>query len=169
MWTVLALNSLERLGPALSENARTSLSRNRERARAWLKEAKPATRIDWLALQMRLAREFGETRREGELRQELLAQQNADGGWGFTRGGESLPHVTGESLHALSLSGTPATSRAVQAAAGYLLKTQRADGSWEAISRQALGAGKPRKVNEITNHWGTAWASLGLLSTLPVK
>ena len=57
--------------------------------------------------------------------------------------------------------------REVRKCVTYVLQTQRPDGSWEAISRQALGKGEPRKGNEVTVHWGTGWATLDLLSGLP--
>jgi hypothetical protein len=34
---------------------------------------------------------------------------------------------------------------------------------------QALGNGAADKVNAVTVHWGTGWAALGLLRTLPAK
>jgi hypothetical protein len=34
------------------------------------------------------------------------------------------------------------------------------------LSRTALAADKPGKVNDVTIHWGTGWATIGLLRTL---
>lgn len=164
MWAVLALMAME--CRPLDEKTRSTLVASRERALAWLGEGQPGQRTDWVALRMLLDSERGQADRAAALRRELVTRQNPDGGWPFAKGGESLPHVTGECLYALARAGGK-DEAAVSRGARYLLVGQRADGSWEALSRQALGAGKPRKVNEITVHWGTAWAALGLLQTLP--
>lgn len=167
MWTVLALASLEKVGEALPSDGRAKVVQHRTRALAWLKEGKPATRTDWLALRMLVEREFGQQDRALGMQKELLARQNQDGGWGFVQGDASHPHASGESLYALSVMGVSSSEPAIGRAWGYLLKTQQADGSWKALSRQALGAGKPVHVTPISIHWGTAWATIGLLRTLP--
>jgi hypothetical protein len=51
---------------------------------------------------------------------------------------------------------------AVRRAWKFLLQTQRADGSWYAPTK------KPNaKDNPIAAYWGSAWATIGLLHTLP--
>jgi hypothetical protein len=55
-------------------------------------------------------------------------------------------------------------------AVAYLLKCQLEDGSWyqdhKRISNKIRKEEKP-KVDGIYSYWATAWATLGLLSTLP--
>lgn len=168
MWTVLGLNSLERQAAgALSPAARDTIARCRQRAVDWLKTAEPATRTDWLALRMLVEAESGDAGRAWHWRQELQRRQNPDGGWPFTRGGESHPLVTGECLYALSCKPDTGDGPPISAAWRYLISTQEPDGSWKALSRQALGAGAAKKVNAVTTHWGTGWAAIGLIRTMP--
>jgi squalene-hopene/tetraprenyl-beta-curcumene cyclase len=70
----------------------------------------------------------------------LIRRQNADGGWGETcesyvkpelaGRGVSIPSQTAWALLALFAAGHT-TGPAVDSGIGYLLRTQRADGSWE--------------------------------------
>jgi len=168
MWTILALDSMEKqAGDKLSEKARLSLAKNRARALAFLKDAKPATRTDWLALRMLIDRRQGDEKGMVQWRQTLLERQGKDGGWPFMKDGASHTLVTGEVLYALSVIGVKGEEAAVVRARKYLVDTQQEDGSWKALSRAALGAGKPDKINEVNIHWGTGWAAIGLLRTLP--
>ena len=114
MWTLLGIRTLERLGDKLPAETRKALAAEREKATAYLKDAKPGKRIDWLALRMLVAREAGAKDRAAELLEELRDQQNADGGWGFIRGGTSYPHTTGECLYALSVAGVGGDDPAMQ-------------------------------------------------------
>jgi hypothetical protein len=162
MWTVLAIRSMERLGDKLPAETRKGLAREREKGQAFLKGAKPGRRIDWLALRILVA-EQGD---RAELVAELRKQQNPDGGWGYVRGGASYPHTTGESLYALGTIGLTGDDPAVRRAWKYLLGTQRPDGSWKALSRETFDS-QPEKTHGPSVHWGTAWATLGLVRTFP--
>ncbi len=167
MWIVLALDALEDLGAALPETTRASLVKQRGRALAWLKDARPGTRTDWLALKMLTERRHGTTAEAGRWRKALEQRQNKDGGWPFAKGGPSHPLVTGECLYALSALGAGAEALAVRRAWTYLVQTQEPDGSWKALSRQALAAENVKKRTPVSIHWGTGWAAVGLLRTLP--
>jgi hypothetical protein len=170
MWTVLGLNSLEaQLGKSLDADARATLKKCRQRGLDWLKDAKPATRSDWVMLRMLVEKQCGDAKKAQEWHKELLKRQNGDGGWAFTKGGKSHPLVTGECLYALSVMGTRGDEPEVRKAWAYLISTQGQDGSWKNISRVALGNGAPDKINAVTTHWGTGWAAIGLLRTLPAK
>ncbi len=166
MWTLLAIKSLERLGDKLPAETRKALAVERDKGLAFLKPAKAGQRLDWLALRVLVAKEFDTPETARELVRELLDQQNADGGWGYVRGGVSYPHTTGECLYALGVVGVGATDAAVRRASKYLLASQRPDGSWAARSRELFNT-KPALVRDVSVHWGTAWAALGLLQTLP--
>jgi hypothetical protein len=166
MWTLLALRALDRLGDKLPPDTRKGLAAERDKALGFLRDARPGKRIDWLALRMMVAQEYETPAKAAELLKELRGQQGADGGWGYVRAGASYPHTTGEVLYALSRTGVPADDPVVRRAAKYLLDTQQPDGSWKALSRQAFST-KPDKMTPISVHWGTAWATIGLLSTLP--
>jgi hypothetical protein len=166
MWTLLALRALDRLGDRLPPDTRKGLATERDKALGFLKDAKPGKRLDWLALRMLVAQEYETPAKAAELLKELRGQQNADGGWGYVRAGASYPHTTGEVLYALGRMAVPADDPAVRRAAKYLIDTQQPDGSWKALSRQAFIT-KPDKITPISVHWGTAWATIGLLGALP--
>jgi Prenyltransferase and squalene oxidase repeat len=169
LWTVLALGSLEGQGAALPQKTRQSAAAMRVRALAWLKDAKSATRADWQALRLLVERRFGKAEREKEGLDRLLAMQNKDGGWPFVQGDESTPHTTGEVLYVLSHLGVGADHAAVRRACKYLLDSQEMDGSWKAYSRSGFVPDNPKKVYAISNHWGSGWATIGLLETLPIR
>jgi hypothetical protein len=167
MWTVLALAELEAMAE-LPEKARKDAAAMREKALAWLKDAKAGTRVDWLALRLLVGRRFGKSDGGKEWLDRLLAAQNKDGGWPFVRGDASHPHTTGECLYALARAGVGGDHPAVRQACGYLLGTQQKDGSWRAGSRKEYESpGAKQRVYDITNHWATGWATTGLIVTLP--
>lgn len=168
MWTLLALRQLDRLGDRLPADTRTGLAAERDKALKFLKGAKPGRRVDWLALRVLIAKEYGTAAEAAALVKELRAQQNADGGFGFVRGGASYPHTTGECLYCLGVLGLGGDDPAVRRAWAYLVGTQEADGSWEALSRQSFSK-KPDKMTDVSVHWGTGWAAIGLLRTLPAE
>ncbi len=168
MWTVLGLNAIEKqAGDALTPAAKDSLKQMRAKGLAWLKDAKPETRTDWVALRMLVERQSGDPKQAETWRQELLKRQNADGGWPFTKGGDSHPLVTGECLYALSVMGLKGDEPEVRKAWKLLVSTQEKDGSWKALSRQELGKTGAKKVSDVATPWGTGWAAVGLLRTLP--
>ncbi|OWK43838.1 Ankyrin repeat protein [Fimbriiglobus ruber] len=168
MWTLLAIRALERLGDRLPAEVRKGLTGERDRARTFLGAAKPGTRVDWLLLRVLVAKEYETPERAQELLRELLAQQNADGGWGYVRGGTSYAHTTGECLYCLGAMGLGEDNPAVRRAWKHLVRTQQPDGRWHAPSRETFST-KPDRVHGPSTHWGTAWAAIGLRHTLPAK
>lgn len=160
-WTALALDVAGGADP----NARKAL----EAARARLKGAAPGKSTESLAVGLLVERKLGAPERAGALLEELRKQQNPDGGWGWRRGGPSDAFTTGQTLYALSLSGLPAADPAVARARRYLLKTQGEDGSWS-VPPEAFSAStgaRLKKLEPIYRYWGSAWAVIGLLETLP--
>jgi hypothetical protein len=168
MWTLLAIKYLERLGDKLPAETRKGLAAERDRGLAFLKAAKPGQRIDWLALRVLIAKEYETPERAKELLKELRDQQNPDGGWGYVRGGSSYPHTTGECLYCLGEMGFGGKDRTVQKAWKFLVREQQVDGWWEAHSRETYST-NPDRIHAPSIHWGTAWATLGLLHTLPAN
>ena len=108
------------------------------------------------------------TQRAKELLSELIELQNTDGGWGYVREGSSYAHTTGEVLYCLGVIGMGEKDVTVQKGWKYLVRSQQRDGWWHAPSRETFSTA-PNKVHDPSIHWGTAWATIGLLQTLPKK
>lgn len=168
MWTLLALSALEERGDTLNPRMRSVLASTRDKGWAWIKNAVPGTRIDWLALRLLIERRYGDKSKARAWQQALLKQQNPDGGWPFVKQGPSHPAVTGEVLYALDAAGMKSDEPAIRLAVKYLLTTQQPDGSWNAVSRENFVPGQPAKASAVSVHWGTGWATIGLLRTLPL-
>ena len=151
LWAILALPKGSKAEAA-----------SRDKALAWLKKTKPGAGHDSAALGLAVELRFGDRDRARALTKELLARQNADGGWNWSKKRpQSDAFATGESLYALSLAGLTGEAPAVQQAWSYLVTTQRPDGSWLSDSR------KPKGGNQISTYWATAWATIGLSRSLP--
>ena len=110
----------------------------------WIRLGRPAS--DWQPL-VRLIKE----------------RQNADGGWSQAKGMASDAWATGQALYALAHAGSKPDDPVVQRAHAFLVKTQRADGSWPMTSRPLKpGSGGSKSLIPITCA-GSAWAVLGLV------
>jgi hypothetical protein len=166
MWTLLALKQLDQLGDKLPADARKGLAAERDKALKFLQSAKPEKRVDWLLLRALVAHEYETPARAKELTRELLDLQNPDGGWGYVRDGTSYAHTTGEVLFALGVLGMGERDASVRRAWKYLVQSQQREGWWYSPSRETFST-KPDKTHDPSHHWGTAWAAIGLLQTLP--
>ncbi len=165
MWALLGLNAFARSAKPLPRPASELLEKQMAAALAFLKNAKESSRSDWLAFCMLLEHDLGEAGDKTKInswRKALLDQQNKDGGWGLVRGDPSHPLVTGQALYALGTAGAGDDATVVPRAWRYLLITQRDDGAWPAPSRAIAN-----HRNYVTENFGTGWATLGLLRTLP--
>jgi ankyrin repeat protein len=100
---------------------------------------------------------------------ELIAQQQPDGGWAQTPDMPSDAYATGLALSALAMA-APAqiASDAYHRGVEYLMRTQRADGSWHVRSR-AFGfqpyfeSGFPHGPDQWISMSATAWAATALM------
>jgi squalene-hopene/tetraprenyl-beta-curcumene cyclase len=162
------------VGPQLATVLRrieSQLPAAREKALAWLRGAPPDPSTEGAALRLLVEAAFGDAAKTQEYRRALLQRQRVDGGWSYRENGaESDAFATGVALYALSRTASaemlaPAVSRAV----GYLLDAQQADGSWKVNTRNVREAPetRARRTDPIYAYWGTAWAVLGLLQTMP--
>lgn len=142
------LHALQTLGP--EDEARKEA---REKSEAWLAGRAPGQSNESLALAVLLSR-------SEPLLKELLARQNEDGGWSWMKGEASDALATGQTLYVLGQLGTAADP--IARARGFLVRTQKEDGSWKVPSTKA----KP-KDDSISSYWGTAWAAIGILRSLP--
>lgn len=161
LWVVLAL---------AAEEGR-DVAATRERALAWAKAGATTETNELLALRLAVERRFGEPARVRGLLEELLGRQNADGGWGWRKDAKASDALgTGQVLYALRIAGVDQASPAIRRAQKFLLTAQREDGSWPAESRWYSASTQEkhlRTADPIYVFWGSAWATIGLLHTLP--
>ena len=97
------------------------------------------------------------------LAKQLVGMQNADGGWSQEKDKESDALGTGQALYALSAAGLSDREPFVARAWTFLVKTQKPDGSWYVPTRVAVGGSR------FSSYMGSAWASMGMVRTLPSK
>jgi squalene-hopene/tetraprenyl-beta-curcumene cyclase len=140
------------------------------RARAFLKEAPAGQALEGLLVRLLLSKKRGEP--PVELK-ELLARQNPDGGWASMHGSASDAFATGQALYGLSAVGSPNLDEAIRRGRRFLLERQGPDGSWSvpplALTSPRRAPERLNRVEPIYRYWGSAWAAIGLASTLPSK
>ena len=164
---IATMYGLLALGHADGENAETT---SREEALAWLAVQPPGKSTEWLAWRLVLAQFLAERDSIATLRQDLIARQRPDGGWGFESEAASDAFSTGQALYALSFTTerpleNPEISTVIERAAQYLIERQGEDGTWQTES--AVVSTEPSAEKDVIYHfWGTAWATLGLARSL---
>lgn len=153
----------------------------RSKAAAILQKKDAPTSMESLVFRTLYARRFGKPDEAAAFGKEIVKQQRGDGGWSSYLGenmSDSL--ATGQALYALQSSSLPAdaaTGDAIAKAQHWLLKTQRADGSWpiDITHISKIDRSAPAKANsfkaatDIYTYWGSAWATIGLLQGVQVK
>jgi hypothetical protein len=159
-WNTLALIGYD--GP--NENA----AKTRAQALAFLQKAKDGQSTEWHVVQSLLARALKETDRAEAALKELRAMQRDDGGWGWLKTSkQSDAYATGAALYALGVFGANNSDPSVAKAWSFLVKTQLADGDWLVPSGSLRKGGEKKSTDPIFSYWGTGWAALGILKTLP--
>jgi hypothetical protein len=165
---VATLMACMALGPRVPAGAKQSEARaGREKAAAWLEKTAPGD--DTQAAALRLLRKVRAREPAKALRAEtgrLLARQNGDGGWSQLRGLPSDAYATGQALYLLGLSGVKHDRAEIRRGAAFLVASQREDGSWPMTPRAHPGARPAANAVPIT-YFGSAWATLGLLRSVP--
>src|SRR5262249_41465011 len=162
MWTVLALNSSQKTAVLTAAN---------ERASSWLKQVRPGQTTESLVLLLLIHHKNGRRDQVKDLLAELLKRQNKDGRSSWFKDHPSGARAPGQSLYALGVTKTlPGSHQALHRARGYLLKTQREDGSWLVPARQFSAKTDVKYLkgaDAVYTYWGTGWATIGLLQGLP--
>ena len=162
----------------MPEELRTERDAALARARSWLVSTVPRSTED------AAFRLFGLTWSDTENRRlrfagvrALSAMQLPSGGWPQQARSDADAYSTGEALVALHEAGMPATDPAWQRGLRFLLSTQNRDGTWRVRTRMISPAtvsppyfstGFPHGKDEFLSYAGTAWATMALLSALPV-
>ena len=163
MWAMIALNEYKQ-----DESVQASLQRGHDFLG---KETKPVS-TEWLATRLLVERMAGANKRStgphgsrtpdrlDQLRAELLAHQNEDGGWGWIVKDQSDALGTAYALYALARDGVESSDSIVQKAIGFLESTQADDGSWLVKGTKEKSKDK---VAETASYWGTTWAVIAML------
>lgn len=158
MWALLALAPLA--------SSQDDWPQKLSSTRKWLDqggadESREST--EWWAVRLLWERRFGASEKAAEMRKQLLARQHDDGGWGWLADSPSDALGTGIALYALSQDKDDAAA-AIRRAQRFLLDTQQKDGSWTVPSTLKRATGG---VKATSTYWGTAWAVIGLVRTMP--
>ncbi|HEY7427903.1 MAG TPA: prenyltransferase/squalene oxidase repeat-containing protein [Gemmataceae bacterium] len=136
----------------------------RDKAIRWLAETKTDDDPQSIALRLVLWNRLGRPAEEGQpLVRRIKERQNADGGWSQTKDMASDAWATGQALYALAHAGVKSDDLVIQRGHAFLIKTQRADGSWPMTSRPTKPGGEGSKSLIPITGAGSAWAVLGLV------
>jgi N-acyl-D-amino-acid deacylase len=129
----VALRGLNRYGNA---RQREAIALRATAVKQWLESASAADTEDQV-FRLRLADELKlPSDKVDRFVQTLLSEQDADGGWAQKRGMEPDAYATGSVLAALhEAGGVSSQHSAWLRGIGYLLRTQKPDGSWHVVSR----------------------------------
>ena len=161
--TSLALLSLTSpSAPDLGERGQAA----RQKGLAYLDAANADPSLQRLNLKLMLGHRLGKAANEQQTTvNQIVALQNADGGFSQTKELPSDSYATGQTLFALADAGVPTDHPAVATARAFLVKGQDAGGSWAMSSRPGGPGGKSAKNVAPITYAGTAWAVMGLMRT----
>jgi hypothetical protein len=136
----------------------------REKGARWLAGTKTDDDPQSVAMRLVLWKRLGRPSEAWEpLVRRLKDRQNADGGWSQAKGMASDAWATGQALYALAHAGITPDDPVRARAHAFLVKTQRADGSWPMTSRPTKPGGEGSKSLIPITGAGSAWAVLGLV------
>ncbi len=141
-----------------------------EHAAQWLSQQTPITTEDRVMQLLGLTWADAHADVVARRASELKAIQRSDGGWAQTPHLVSDAYATGQALYALRQVGVAAADPVLQSGAGFLLRTQRDDGSWYVKSRAMkiqpyFQSGFPYEHDQWISQTGTSWAAMGLTVT----
>jgi hypothetical protein len=164
--TLLAVAALRQQMP-IDPKEKSEVRDAREKGAAWLAKAKPSDTTQAALLRLFVKARAGEPAKALESEVEwILSRQNKDGGWGQIKDATSDAYATGQALYVLSLIGVKRDQQALRRGVAFLVNTQQEDGSWPMAGRAHEGATPSKNLVPIT-YFGSAWATLGLMRTVP--
>jgi hypothetical protein len=164
-WLMMALQREARFGP--SDSQRSALAK----AMVWFEAVTLPDNLQDKVFKLLLATRGGKPRAEMQSTiDELLALQQADGGWRQNADMSSDAYATGQTLYVLALVGETADNPSVKRAMDLLVATQKPDGSRPMTSRSTPD-GKPGSSTLLTPIVcaASSWATLGLARLAPEK
>ena len=168
--TYLALRGLRVWG---TPEQQPRIRKRQDRARAWLLTTWPADTED-AAFRLLALREVKADREAiSKATEDLLSRQSWNGGWCQKPGMTPDAYATGTALVAVNWSGVmPVSHRAYQRGLGYLIRTQRTDGTWMVESRSKpfqpyYEGGFPHGKAQFISSTASGWATLALILATP--
>ena len=170
--TALALRALRYYSTKSRAGAVNDRAR---RARAWLASSRPADTEDRVFRLWGLKYADAPAAELEAAARELLAAQRSDGGWAQTDKLASDAYATGSALLALHQAGRLATDDpAYRRGVAFLMRTQRADGTWFVASRSRpfqlyFESGFPYGKDQFIAAAASGWAAAALAQALPEK
>jgi hypothetical protein len=157
--TALATLALLPAAAAGDDSARAA----RDKGIKWLTETRSDDDAQSTALRLILWQRLGRPAAELQpLITRIQERQNADGGWSQAKDMASDAWATGQALYALASAALKPDHRGITRGQAFLVKTQRADGSWPMTSRPVKPSGEGSKSLIPITGAGSAWAVLGL-------
>jgi hypothetical protein len=171
--TYLALRGLRTYG---TPEQQERIARRVEAARGWLLRARAKDTEDRVFRLWALQLAGADAAEVKAAAAELARTQRPDGGWAQLDGGSSSDaYATGSALTALHLAGgLPTADPAYQRGVAFLVKDQRADGSWFVQSRSRpfqtyFESGFPYGKDQFISMAASGWATTALALACPPK
>ena len=162
----LAVRAAARYGTA---ELKDDIAARRTAVEAWFAKADAKNTEDQV-FRLFLANELGiSTKNRESFIRRLLDEQLADGGWAQESGMKSDAYATASTLVALSKAGGISVRHEKwQKGVEYLLRTQKADGSWRVTTRAKpvqpyFESGFPHGNDQFISTFATGWAAEALL------
>lgn len=155
------------------DDQQAEAKQRRNAARTWLQKTQPRDTEDRVFRLLSMLELEMERKAIEAARDDLLAQQRPDGGWGQLESLASDAYATGTVLYALAQADPKVTaSLSYRNGVGFLLAGQQADGSWHVRSRSKpfqkyYESGFPHGTDQFIAVTASSWATAALLLTLP--
>jgi hypothetical protein len=166
---VASLLGYTALGPYVPADPKekSDVRDSREKAAAWLAKENPSDTTQAMVLRLYRDSRAGKTAKDLQPQIDaLIARQNKDGGWGQLKDAASDAYATGQALYFLNHAGVKRDTPEIQRGVGFLVASQKEDGSWPMKSRSQAGA-EPYKNPVPITYFGSAWGTLGLVRSVP--
>ncbi|QDV49118.1 prenyltransferase/squalene oxidase repeat-containing protein [Gimesia fumaroli] len=135
-----------------------------EKAMQFINASPPGKSTEWYAVRLLLAVQAKDSEVRDQMLKQLHSLQKPDGGWGWMVADESDALGTGMALYALLEAGVNREDASIKQAQQFLVSTQRKDGSWPVKGTKEK---KKASVQETAIYWGTCWAVISLVESLP--